>query len=229
MTDNQLPTAGSPLGLTSTSPTEMAALRAVATRTLGHYEASACSFWEGTKGHDVSQNLQALLSSLPARAGLRILDVGCGPGRDLMTLRQLGHVPVGLDGCAAFVKMAREHSGCEVLEQSLFELSLPPASFDGIFANASLFHVPRATLPRVLRELSETLRPGGSLFCSNPRAMSDEREGWQGERYGTYLTLESWSALLEGAGLQLLQHYLRPPGRPAAEQPWLAMVCRRPA
>jgi SAM-dependent methyltransferase len=211
------------------APPDVAALRAVATRTLGHYEASAHSFWEGTKGHDVSQNLQALLDALPARTGLRILDVGCGPGRDLMTLRQLGHAPVGLDGCAAFVKMARDHSGCEVLEQSLFELSLPSASFDGIFANASLFHVPRATLPRVLGELFEALRPGGSLFCSNPRAMGGvEREGWQGERYGTYLTLESWSALFEAAGLQLLQHYLRPPGRPAAEQPWLAMVCTRP-
>ena len=228
MTDHPLRTASSPLGVASPSPTERAALRAVATRTLGHYEASARSFWEGTKGHDVSQNLQALLSSLPARAGLRILDVGCGPGRDLMTLRELGHAPVGLDGCAAFVNMAREHSGCEVLEQSLFELCLPPTSFDGIFANASLFHVPRATLPRVIDELFETLRPGGALFCSNPRAMGDEREGWQGERYGTYLTLESWSALLHAAGFQLLHHFLRPSGRPANEQPWLAMVSRRP-
>jgi SAM-dependent methyltransferase len=218
-----------PPSTTSASPPDVAALRTVATRTLGHYEASAGSFWEGTKGHDVSQNLQALLEALPARTGLRILDVGCGPGRDLIALRDRGHTPVGLDGCAAFVRMAREHSGCEVLEQSLFELSLPLASFDGIFANASLFHVPRATLPRVLGELFEALRPGGALFCSNPRAMGGEREGWQGERYGTYLTLESWSALFEPVGFQLLHHFLRPPGRPAAEQPWLAMVLRKPA
>jgi SAM-dependent methyltransferase len=213
----------------SASPADLAKLRVVAARTLGHYEASAGSFWEGTKGHDVSQNLQALLGAFPSGQRLRILDVGCGPGRDLTTLRDLGHVAIGLDGCAAFVKMARAHSGCEVLEQSLFELSLPSAGFDGVFANASLFHVPRATLPRVLRELFEALRPGGALFCSNPRAMGAEREGWQGERYGTYLSLESWSALCEGAGLQLLQHFLRPPGRPAAEQPWLAMVLRKPA
>jgi SAM-dependent methyltransferase len=213
----------------SASSEDVAKLRAVAARTLWHYEASAGSFWEGTKGHDVSQNVQALLGALPSRPGLSILDVGCGPGRDLIALRDLGHVPIGLDGCAAFVKMAREHSGCEVLEQSLFELSLPTAGFDGVFANASLFHVPRATLPRVLRELFEALRPGGALFCSNPRAMGAEREGWQGERYGTYLSLESWSALFEAAGFQLLQHFLRPPGRPAAEQPWLAMVLRKPA
>jgi len=203
------------------------ALRAVAARTLSHYETGAESFWEGTRGHDVSQNLQALLGALPPQTGLRILDLGCGPGRDLLTLRDLGHAPVGLDGCAAFVKMAREHSGCEVMEQSFFELALPSAAFDGIFANASLFHVPRATLPRVLRELCDALAPGGALFCSNPRAMGSEREGWQGDRYGTYLTLESWSQLFETAGFILEQHFLRPPGRPSAEQPWLAMVWRK--
>jgi len=204
-------------------------LRALAERTLAHYEAVAESFWVGTRDHDVSQNLQALLQALPARSNLRILDVGCGPGRDLIALRAWGHAPVGLDGCAAFVKMAREHSGCEVLEQSFLELNLPLASFDGVFANASLFHVPRAELPRVLRELFAALVPGGALFCSNPRARGGEREGWQGERYGTYLTLESWSALFEAAGFTLVQHYLRPPGKPAAEQPWLAMVLRKPA
>jgi SAM-dependent methyltransferase len=199
-------------------------LRAVAQRTLSHYEAGAESFWEGTKGHDVSQNLQALLDALPGRKGLRILDLGCGPGRDLATLRDLGHVPVGLDGCAAFVRMAREHSGCEVLEQSFFELALPRASFDGVYANASLFHVPKASLPRVLAELHDALVPGGALFCSNPRAMGGEREGWQGERYGTYLSLAGWSQLFEAAGFGLKDHFLRPAGRPVAEQPWLAMV-----
>lgn len=204
-------------------------LRAISERTLSHYQAGAASFWEGTRRHDVSQNLEALLSALPARPGLRILDVGCGPGRDLATLRDLGHMPTGLEGCAAFVEMARRHSNCQVLQQSFFELQLPPAGFDGIFANASLFHVPRATLPRVLLELCAALVPGGALFCSNPRAMGAEREGWQGERYGTYLTLQSWTVLFEAAGFALEHHFLRPPGKPMAEQPWLAMVLRKPS
>ena len=213
----------------SASPSSAATLRAIASRTLSHYEERAEAFWEGTRDHDVSQNLQALLTALPARPNLRILDLGCGPGRDLVALRSLGHAPVGLDGCAAFVRMAREHSGCEVLEQSFLELALPPQSFDGVFANASLFHVPGAELPRVLRELFAALVPGGALFCSNPRAMGAEREGWQGERYGTYLSLESWSALFEAAGFTQLLHFLRPAGKPASEQPWLAMVLRKPA
>ena len=207
----------------SASPAAPAALRSIASRTLSHYQERAEAFWEGTRDHDVSQNLQALLAALPARPNLRILDLGCGPGRDLMALRGLGHAPVGLDGCAAFVRMAREHSGCEVLEQSFLELELPYQSFDGVFANASLFHVPGAELPRVLRELFAALVPGGALFCSNPRAMGAEREGWQGERYGTYLSLESWSALFEAAGLTLLQHFLRPAGKPASARSPLSL------
>ncbi|MNW18034.1 hypothetical protein D3C71_2174310 [compost metagenome] len=59
-------------------------------------------------------------------------------------------------------------------------------SFDGVFANAVLFHVPREVLPRVLRQLHACLRPGGVLFSSNPRGAGQER--WNGERYGVFTT-----------------------------------------
>jgi len=203
-------------------------LETVALRTLAHYEANAERFWQGTHDHDVAQNYGALLDALGGTSPLRILDLGCGPGRDLVAFRKLGHVPIGLDGCAAFVRMARVHSGCEVLEQSLFELELGEERFDGIFANASLFHVPRAELPRVLRELFLTLVPGGVLFCSNPRSFDVDSEGWQGERYGSYLITETWTRVISGAGFLLERTYLRPSGKPEAEQPWLAMVWRRP-
>jgi SAM-dependent methyltransferase len=100
-------------------------------------------------------------------------------------LRQLGHSPVGLDGCAAFVAMAKQHSGCPVLHQSFFDLSLEPASFDAVYANASLFHVPRAELPQVLGELARCLAPEGVCFARTRERFGQEHEGWQGERYGT--------------------------------------------
>jgi SAM-dependent methyltransferase len=71
--------------------------------------------------------------------------------------------------------MARAHSGCDVLEQSFLALDLPNQHFDGVFANAVLFHVPRQERPRALGELRETLKPGGVLFSSNPRG--DGHEG----------------------------------------------------
>jgi len=200
----------------------------ISARTLGHYAAHAAYFWDGTRNHDVTENYHALLGALPGVAPRRILDLGCGPGRDLVALRDAGESPTGLDGCAEFVEMARAYSGCEVIEQDFLKLELPPASFEGVFANASLFHVPRAQLGHVLGVLFRALVPGGVLFCSNPRAISADAEGWNGERYGCYLTSESWSNVIASAGFVLESQYLRPSGRPPSEQPWLAMVWRKP-
>lgn len=198
-------------------------LQSITAATVQHYEARAADFWEGTKDHDVSQNYQALLGALPARKGLRILDFGCGPGRDLLAFRALGHSPVGLDGSLAFCAMAKEKSGCEVLHQNFLQLQLSPQSFDGIFANASLFHIPRQELPRILSELKAALVPGGILFSSNPRG---SEEGWSDDRYGNYMEFDLYQSLLQDAGFEVLKHYYRPAGLPCREQPWLAVVSR---
>ncbi|MDH5263704.1 MAG: methyltransferase domain-containing protein [Betaproteobacteria bacterium] len=198
---------------------------AVTAATLQHYESRAQAFREGTRDHDVTQNIAALLRHIAATPPFTILDFGCGPGRDLKTFAAMGHVAIGLDGAASFVEMARAESGCEVWHQDFLALDLPAERFDGIFANASLFHVPRAELPRVLRELRAALRAGGVLFCSNPRGANEE--GWNGGRYGVWHDLEAWRALVTGAGFVELEHYYRPPGLPRDQQPWLATVWRR--
>ena len=200
-------------------------LDAITSRTIGHYDASAESFWEGTRDHDVSQNYAALLDAIEGAPPFSILDFGCGPGRDLAYFKSLGHAPVGLDGSERFVAMARAHAGCEVMHQDFLALALPAERFDGIFANASLFHVPRAELPRVLVELHDALKPRGVLFTSNPRG--DDSEGWSGSRYGAYLTFETWSAFVTAAGFDEVTHYYRPAGKPRDQQPWLASVWRK--
>jgi SAM-dependent methyltransferase len=199
-------------------------LRRISQTTLAHYDDTADGFWEGTRHHDVSQNIQALLSHLGS-GRFRILDFGCGPGRDLRAFRDLGQEAVGLDGAARFVEMAREHSGCEVLQQDFLALDLPAADFDGVFANASLFHVPAQELPRVLGELRDALRPRGILFSSNPHGRNEE--GWRDRRYASYLDVETWRAVVTSAGFVELEHYYRPSGLPRSQQPWLAMVCRK--
>lgn len=204
---------------------DAAELRRVAAGTLGHYNHAAQAFWSGTRDHDVRQNIAALIRHLPPGSST-ILDLGCGPGRDLATFTDLGHTAVGLDGAAEFVAMARAHTGCEVLHQDFLELDLPPERFDGVFANATLFHVPSQELGRVLGALRDTLKPGGALFSSNPRG--PDREGWSGDRYGVWLELPSWRRHLVAAGFEELEHYYRPPDRPRAEQPWLASVWRKP-
>ena len=207
-------------------PIEHSAPDAMASTTLAYYEEHAVEFQAGTRDHDVSQNLAALLRHIVAPAPYRILDFGCGPGRDLQALIRLGHTPIGLDGAARFVAMARSESGCEVWQQDFLKLALPSAYFDGVFANASLFHVPTSDLARVLGELSGAIRPGGVLFSSNPRG--DNSEGWNGGRYAVYHDLEGWRRYLQAAGFIELEHYYRPAGLPRAQQPWLASVWRRP-
>jgi len=201
------------------------ALRALTTSTIAHYDRNAVAFREGTWNHDVSQNHAAFLGALEGTPPWSILDLGCGPGRDLCHFRALGHEAVGLDGSVELVAMARAALGCEVLHQDFLNLSLPAGRFHGVFANASLFHVPRPALPEVLVKLHAALKPHGVLFSSNPRGQN--QEGMQGDRYGCYFDLETWRAYVTAAGFVELDHFYRPPGLPREQQPWLATVWRR--
>ena len=200
-------------------------LEKIADDTLEHYNQRADDFWEGTRGHDVSQNIEALLQYIEGDPPFAILDVGCGPGRDLKSFADRGHYAVGLEGSARFAAMARAFSGCDVLHQDFLKLDLPPAAFNGVFANASLFHVPGQELPRVLKELHAALKPRGVLFASNPHG--DRSEGWNRGRYGAYHDLAAWRIYMGAAGFAELTHYYRPPGLPREQQPWLASVWRK--
>ena len=184
----------------------------ISARTLQHYEQSAASFRDSTWHHDVSQNIDALLRHIAVPAPSRILDFGCGPGRDLCALVAHGHHPIGLDGAQQFVAMAAVASGCEVWQQDFLQLKLPDEYFDGVFANASLFHIPSGDLPRVLSQLHATLKHGGVLFSSNPRG--DNQEGWRDGRYGAFHDLDTWREFLTAAGFVELEHYFRPAGLP---------------
>jgi SAM-dependent methyltransferase len=193
-------------------------------KTLEHYNERAENFWTGTRDHDVSQNVKTLLRFIEGPAPLTILDFGCGPGRDLKAFAELGHAAIGLEGSPRFAAIAREQ-GYEVWEQDFLKLELPTHRFDGIFANASLFHVPSQELPRVLRELSATLKPSAVLFSSNPRGNNEE--DWNRGRYGAYHDLETWRRFMVGAGFTELTHYYRPAGLPREQQPWLASAWRK--
>ena len=197
----------------------------IADLTLEHYNQRAEEFWEGTRDHDVSQNIEAVLQHIDGDPPFAILDFGCGPGRDLKVFAQLGHLVVGLEGAARLAVMARAHSGSEVWQQDFLKLDLPDKHFDGVFANAALFHVPSQELPRVLLELHATLKPRGVLFASNPHGHNDE--GWNRGRYGAYHDLETWRRYMSDAGFAELTYYYRPADLPREQQPWLASVWRK--
>ena len=193
--------------------------------TIGHYDRVADDYWYGTRNHDVSQNYEAFLEAIEGKPPFDILDLGCGPGRDLQYFNSVGHAVIGLDGSEALVSLARLNSGCEVLQQNFLAMDLPEHRFDGVFANASLFHVPSQELSRILLEISTTLKSRGVLFCSNPRGNNEE--GLGGSRYSCFFDLDTWRDYVVDAGFIEVRHYFRPTGLPRDRQPWLATVWRK--
>jgi SAM-dependent methyltransferase len=195
--------------------------------TIAQYQTEADFFRDGTWNHDVSQNRDALVARLPKNPG-KILDLGCGPGRDLVAFKRQGHTVIGLDATPAFVEMAKQASGCEVWQQSFLSLDLPTESFDGIFANASLIHVPHAEMVRVLKDLWRSLVADGAIVMSMGRGNG---EGYiprsTGYRYVAGWEYETLSPCLEQAGFEIVDRYYRPPGLPREQQSWLVIVARK--
>jgi SAM-dependent methyltransferase len=196
--------------------------------TIAEYQTTAEGFREGTWDHDVSQNRAALIAAMPRNPG-RILDFGCGPGRDIVAFQAEGQEVIGLDATPAFVTMAQQIGG-QVWQQNFLNLELPEQFFDGIFANASLLHVPHSEMLRVLQDLYRSLVPEGAIVMSLARGQG---EGFvdrlTGQRYTSYWEYETMSPLLEQAGFTIDHHYYRPPGLPLAMQSWVVLVAKRSA
>lgn len=197
----------------------------IATKTLDHYNQKADDFFANTIDHDVGQNISALLRHIKSDSPFTILDVGCGPGRDLKTFAKLGHQAIGLEGAERFVAMAKSYSGCDVWLQNFINPVLPTEYFDAVYANASLFHIPSQSLPKTLLKYHAAIKPGGVLFSSNPHGTNEE--GWFRGRYAAYYDLQTWRAHMQTAGFKELLHYYRPEGAPREQQPWLATVWRK--
>ena len=118
------------------------------------------------------------------------------------------------------------------MQANLLDLDLGGARFDAIFANAVLFHLPSAALPALLDKIVAALAPAGVFFASNAHGFGEDKEGWtQGRTPGTrsyvsWLSEESWCAMCRAAGLELVELYYRPPGRPRERQPFLGTAWR---
>jgi SAM-dependent methyltransferase len=216
------------MGTMTDSLTEIA--RTATSTTIGYYDQHAPAFWDGTKDHDVTQNYDALLGAINTEPPFSLLDFGCGPGRDLAYFSRLGHNVTGLDGSTQFAEMAKAHSGAEVWVQDFINLSLPANRFDGVFANATLFHVPKNAIEDSLSAIWSALKPNGVLFTSNPRG--NDEEGLSGGRFGVYYRDETWMALLgnlkvKNGCFKPVRQYYRPQNVPPDQQRWFATLWRK--
>ena len=201
-------------------------LARIAELTIGHYNGRAEAFWQGTRDHDVSQNIAALLQHIEASRRSRSSTSAAGPGAISKTFAGLGHVAVGSGRRG---ELRRDGAR----EQRLRGLAagLPcarPAADDASTASSptpSCSTCPARSCRGCCGNCMRRSSRRGVLFSSNPRGRNEE--GWQGERYGAYHDLENWRRYLTAAGFLELDHYYRPPGLPRDQQPWLASVWRR--
>lgn len=131
--------------------------------TLKYYTNKAKEFFDGTVNVDMRDLYQPFLELIPD--GGKILDAGCGSGRDAKFFKEQGYNVVSFDYSEEIVRLASEYIGEPVLHMSFDDVNFKN-EFNGIWACASIIHVPKQDISGVLEKLSRALKPNGILYTS---------------------------------------------------------------
>lgn len=144
--------------------------------TLNYYQNHAQDFFDGTVNVDMTPLYEAFTQHLPH--GARVLDAGCGSGRDAKAFHEMGYQVDAFDASSAMVELAKQHTGLPVQLMTFSEID-GKAQYDGIWCCASLLHIPSSELPAVMQKLADALKPGGVWYVSfkygNGERMQGER------------------------------------------------------
>lgn len=132
-------------------------------RTIRWYDRRAEEYAEWTRQIDLSGLRERFLRHVPE--GGNVLDVGCGAGRDAKAFLEEGYKVTALDASEGMARLASEYIGRQVHHCRVQDFE-PEGAFNGIWACASLLHIPEAELPAVFERLAGWLRPGGVLYAS---------------------------------------------------------------
>ncbi len=189
---------------------------------IDYYDANARAFAAQTLEADIDATRDWFLAQLPP--GGSVLEAGCGAGRDALAFLRAGYQVTAFDGSAAMVQLTAELTGLPVQHRLFAEVDWE-AEFDGVWACASLLHVPRADLPDALARLARALKPGGAFFASFK--LGDEERHANG-RYFNDMTPASLAPLIAAAGLDLVEARVTADGRPGREhEQWVSALARR--
>ena len=191
-------------------------------QTLNYYSKNAQRFTGDTLEVEFSSIQDSFLAQLPA--GALILDFGCGSGRDSRYFLQKGYRVEACDGSEEMVKAATRNAGIPVKKMLFSELN-EENRYDGIFACASILHVPSKELPDILTRMKRAVKPGGILYVSFKYGTF---EGIRNGRYFTDQTEESLQAILdEVGGLEIIRTGITGDARPGREdEKWLNVLLR---
>ncbi len=190
--------------------------------TLKYYQDNAQTFFDGTVNVDMSSLYETFTKHLAP--GARVLDAGCGSGRDAKAFLEMGYQVEAFDASSAMVELAREHTGLQVQLMTFADVEWKE-EFDGIWCCASLLHVPAVELPGVMGKLADALKPGGVWYVSFKYG-DGEREV-DGRRF-TDMDKTSLEKLFgEVLEIEVIKQWVTKDRRPEREEVWLNGILRK--
>lgn len=192
--------------------------------TLEYYQRHAQDFFSATVNVDMASLYAPFLERIPA--GGRILDAGCGSGRDSKALLQQGYAVEAFDATAEMVALATQHTGLPVRQITFSDVDVT-ARYDGIWCCASLLHVRMQALPEAMERLAQALKPDGVWYVSFKYGDGERiKEG----RHFTDLNEHALEALLTPlTDITLIRHWITEDKRPERTEMWLnALLVKSP-
>lgn len=189
---------------------------------IGYYNINADSFYEGTVNADMSGDRNKFTSYL--RENARILDAGCGSGRDSKAFLNAGYDVVSFDASIEMCKRASELTGREVKNMRFEDMSFAN-EFDGIWASATLLHVPMTELPHIMHKMYTALKDDGVMYASFKYGDGTKMRG---ERKFSDFNEKSVVPLFENAGFRILTSEVGHDNRPGREdEKWIQVIASK--
>ena len=191
--------------------------------TLTYYNQNADTFIAGTQNADMSEQYRFFLKHITP--GGKLLDLGCGSGRDSAYFSALGFDVTAIDGSEELCKRVKENHGIEALCLRFEDIDFQ-AEFDAIWACASLLHVKKADMPNVMEKVSASIKPGGILYASFKYG-SDEHTS-NGRFFNDYTEHDLDSLLIPKTHLTLLEYWITEDVRPERiGERWLNILLKK--
>lgn len=192
-------------------------------KTLNYYNENAQSFASGTVSVEFTEMQDRFLEKLDP--GAYILDFGCGAGRDTKYFLSQGYRVDAIDGSEQLCRIASDHTGIKV-RQILFQELEANEKYDGIWACASILHLPKKELKEVLKKMLTALKTDGWIYTSFKYG---EYEGNRNGRYFTDFTIDTFTDFVQGIhNLRIEEHWITGDVRSGrGEEKWLNLILQK--
>ena len=184
------------------------------------YDKNAADYCRSTVGLDMSAQRALFAGQLPS--GARVLDLGCGSGRDLKSFLGQGFAAIGIDLSPRMAEWAASYVGASVAVGDTRAIPFSNLSFDGVWCSAALHHLPRTELGQALGEIHRILKRDGATFISIKRGIGQGRD--PDGRPFTYVTDREWRRLLTQAGFRIIKQ-----SGPGDDPVWISTLARKTA